>query len=161
MEDTMSDTQNEQAIEVTRQEMSALFQRFLQTLTQSDMERWLALLDDDCVYEFPYAPRGYPQRLEGKAALREYVKDLPKHIQFFAFPEQRIHLTTDPSVLIAEVKSDGRVVATGKPYNLTYVMVVEIHNGKISHIREYWNTIAVIEALGGLDTVKAAFNVSA
>jgi len=161
MEETMSDIQNEQTIEATRQQTSKLFQRFLQALTQSDMEIWLALWNDDGVYEFPYAPQGYPQRVEGKAALREYVKDFPKHIQFFAFPEQRIHFTTDPSVLIAEVKSDARVVATGNPYNLIYVMIVETRNGKISLVREYWELLKGLEAMGGLDNVKKTFNVSA
>ncbi|URN03253.1 nuclear transport factor 2 family protein [Actinomadura madurae] len=95
----------------------------------------------------------------GKTAIWEYVKDYPKRIDLQGFAEVIEHPTTEPGVLVVEAQVEGRVIATGKPYRVRYVWVVTVEEGKIVKQRDYWNPLAVLEALGGEKNLRATFNV--
>ncbi len=71
----------------------------------------------------------------------------------------RIHETVDPTLVIAELKSEGVALETGRPYNQTYISVVETVDGKISRYVDYWNPLIAMEALGGsTDDMITAFS---
>lgn len=140
-----------------RQLALELHRSHLRLLLEKDMEGWIELFAEDATFELPFAPRNYPQRLEGKAAIWGYIRDYPKHIDLHNFPEVIVHPTIDPDVIVAEMRAEGRVVATGKPYRIGYISVVTVKDGKIACYRDYWNPLAVIEALGGEQALHEAF----
>ncbi len=105
-------------------------------------------------------PSGYPQRLVGKAAIREYVKDYAKHIDLQRFYDVVIHPGHASETLVVEAAVEGRVLATNQPYRVRYVWVYTEANGKIIRQRDYWNPTAVVEALGGDAAMRNAFNVT-
>ena len=49
----------------------------LEGLKQGDVKPWVDMFHDDGVMEFPFAPPGYPARLDGKAAIADYVRTYP------------------------------------------------------------------------------------
>ncbi|MFE7120830.1 nuclear transport factor 2 family protein, partial [Streptomyces sp. NPDC057654] len=57
----------------------------------------------------------------------------------------------DPEVIIVEMRAEGRVVATGRPYEMTYVVVATVKNGLITRYRDYWNPLAATEIAGDRD----------
>ncbi|MDP4099151.1 nuclear transport factor 2 family protein, partial [Paenibacillus sp. P96] len=63
------------------------------------------------------------------------------------------HLTVDPELVIAEFKSVGKHKETGKPYNQTYISVVETKDGKITRYRDFWNPLVAAESIGSLNDV--------
>lgn len=139
-------------------DVSAVMNALFQALIDKDMDAWHALWVDDAVNEFPFAPPNYPTVLHGKPAIREYMKDFPNTIDVISVPLLRIHQTVDPNVIVMESQIEGRTVATGGPYNMRYICVVEFRDGKIARYVDYWNPLEVAPALGGLDKFRDAFN---
>ncbi|WP_078868723.1 nuclear transport factor 2 family protein [Streptomyces sp. NRRL B-1347] len=126
---------------------SDLFRHGLGLLARGDMEGWIALFAEDAVAEFPFAPDGYPRRLEGLAALAPYLRGLSDHIAYDAFPYVEIHETGEPGTIVAEMRAEGRVVATGGPFEMAYVAVVTVGDGLIVRYRDYWNPLAIPASL--------------
>ncbi|WP_309055740.1 nuclear transport factor 2 family protein [Streptomyces sp.] len=125
-----------------------LYLHGLRLLLEKDMSAWVDLWDDDGVFEFPFAPDGRPKRLEGKAAVADYMRDYPDHIDLHDFPSVRIHRTTDAQTIVVEMRAVGRLVKSDAPYDMTYIAVVTVRDGLITHYRDYWNPLALQDFAG-------------
>jgi ketosteroid isomerase-like protein len=134
-----------------------IFDRHLRLLLDKDMQGWAELFAEDARFELPFSPAGYPKSLDGRAAIRDYIRDYPDHIDLHDFVDVAVHQTDNPNVLIAEMRAEGRVVATGKPYRMRYISVITIKDGQIANFRDYWNPLTAIEALGGEQALRDAF----
>ncbi|GAA0981502.1 nuclear transport factor 2 family protein [Nocardiopsis tropica] len=117
----------------------------LRLLLDKDIAAWVALWAEDGLMEFPFAPGGWPKRLEGRDAVAAYMSRYPDHIDLHDFPELRIHLTAEPETVVAEMRGVGRLVESGSPFDMTYIAVVTVRDGLISSYRDYWNPLAVLE----------------
>ncbi|WP_030608562.1 nuclear transport factor 2 family protein [Streptomyces sclerotialus] len=122
-----------------------LYRHSLRLLLDKDIAAWTGLWAEDGVMEFPFAPEGWPRRLEGKEAVAAYMRHYPGHIDLHDFPDLRIHRTEDPETIVVEMRGVGRLVKTGKPFDMTYIAVVTVREGRISSYRDYWNPLAVLE----------------
>ncbi|MFF4284645.1 nuclear transport factor 2 family protein [Streptomyces sp. NPDC001633] len=120
-----------------------LYRHSLRLLLDKDIPAWVDLWAEHGVMEFPFAPPGWPQRLEGRAAIAAYMRDYPDHIDLHDFPDLRIHRTTDTGTLVVEMRGVGRMVATGGPFDMTYIAVVTVQDGRFTSYRDYWNPLAV------------------
>lgn len=120
-----------------------LFRHSLRLLLDKDIPAWVDLWDDDGLLTFPFAPPGWPRQLEGKAAISDYMRHYPEHIDLHDFPDVKIHQTGEPETIVVEMRGVGRLVATGDPFDMTYIAVVSATNGRITHYRDYWNPLAV------------------
>lgn len=130
-------------------------------LIGNDIQRWIDLFADDAVVEFPYAPSlGFPERLQGKAAIDRYFRGTPESFRDLAFRDVRRYRTTDPDVAIAEAHGSASVGANDARYEQDYVMLVRTKDGKIILYREYWNPVPALEAFGGADALGKAVNAS-
>jgi ketosteroid isomerase-like protein len=131
------------------------------TLIGKDIQAWVNLFTEDAVIEFPYAATlGSPERLEGKSAIYNYMKDVPAQMQDLIFTNVLTYQTSNPNVLFAEVHGEATIVATGLHYQQDYVMRLETKDGKIIHYREYWNPIPAIEAWGSTQNLRESFNAN-
>ncbi len=88
------------------------------------------------------------------------MNDYPRHMEIRAFSGVQVYPTVDPEVTLAEFTCEGRAVATGRPYNQSYLCLIETRGGRIVRYREYWNPLIVLEAFGDSDAFKSA-NVDA
>jgi uncharacterized protein len=108
---------------------------------------WVALFAPDAVLEFPYAPVGVPRQVKGREALFEHMSHFPETFDV-EFVDLVFHETVDPSLAIAEFRSKGSALPTGKPYEQTCISVVRTDgDGLITHYLDYWNPLVAIEAL--------------
>ncbi|MFG2415204.1 nuclear transport factor 2 family protein [Streptomyces goshikiensis] len=126
-----------------RTEPADLYRHGLRLLLDKDIPAWVDLWDENGIFEFPFAPEGWPTRLEGKAAVADYMRGYPDHIDLHAFPEVAVHQTTAPETIVVEMRGTGRLVATDVPFDMRYIAVVTVRNGLISHYRDYWNPLAL------------------
>ncbi|MEU8734375.1 MULTISPECIES: nuclear transport factor 2 family protein [Streptomyces] len=124
---------------------SDLFRHGLRLLLDKDVDAWVGLWADDGVMEFPFAPEGRPRRLEGREAVAAYMRHYPDHIDLHDFPELRIHRTTDARTVVVEMRGVGRLVRTGAPFDMTYIAVVTVEDGRFTSYRDYWNPLALLE----------------
>ncbi|GAA5038254.1 ketosteroid isomerase-like protein [Thermocatellispora tengchongensis] len=136
---------------------SELVDHALELLLAKDMRAFAGLWAETGVIEFPFAPPGYPPRVEGRAAIEEYLRDYPDILDIREFPQRVVHRTADPEVVIAEFEAAGFVVRTGEPYRMRYVAVITVRDGRIQNYRDYWNPLDAAAAMGGLEELTGAF----
>ncbi|MCF3172290.1 nuclear transport factor 2 family protein [Streptomyces sioyaensis] len=122
-----------------------LYRHSLRLLLDKNIPAWVGLWAEDGVMEFPFAPQGRPERLAGKEAIAAYMRRYPDHIDLHDFPDLRIHQTTDPETIVVEMRGVGRLVETDSPFDMTYIGVVTVRDGRITSYRDYWNPLAVLE----------------
>jgi ketosteroid isomerase-like protein len=130
----------------------------LKLLLDKDMTAFAGLWAETGAIEFPFAPPGYPRRVEGRAAIQEYMRGYPEILDVQEITEQVLHQSVDPDVVIAEFEAAGRVVGTGMPYRMRYIAVITVRDGEIQHYRDYWNPLAAAETLGGSAELNTAFS---
>ncbi|MDX3458114.1 nuclear transport factor 2 family protein [Streptomyces sp. ME02-8801-2C] len=126
-----------------------LYRHSLRLLLDKDIPAWVALWDENGVMEFPFAPDGWPKRLDGREAVADYMRSYPDHIELHDFPDLTIHETIDPQVIVVEMRGVGRLVGTGGPFDMTYIAVVTFRDGLITSYRDYWNPLAVLDPATG------------
>lgn len=131
----------------------------LHLLLAHDMAAFAGLWAQDGVLEFPFAAPGYPARVDGRAAIAEYLRGYPGILDIQEIPEPVLHQSVDPEVVIAEFEAAGTVVATGTPYRMRYIAVLTVRAGEIQSYRDYWSPLAAAEAMGGAEQL-AAFSGS-
>jgi uncharacterized protein len=141
--------------EARYQEAQALLQRYTQSLFKKDIDGWMSLLDDNFVIEFPFAPQGRPNRIEGKVNLHPYIQQVLNSIEFVDIVQQQIHLTVDPDVMIVEIIVKGHAPSIEKIHTLKYLWVLTTKDGKLVHQRDYWNPLALREVMGGATASQA------
>ncbi|GAA4786772.1 MULTISPECIES: nuclear transport factor 2 family protein [Streptomyces] len=122
-----------------------LYRHSLRLLLDKNIPAWVALWAEDGLMELPFAPEGRPRRLQGKEAVAAYMRHYPDHIDLHDFPDLRIHRTADPETIVVEMRGVGRLVETGAPFDMTYIAVVTVREGRITSYRDYWNPLAVLE----------------
>jgi len=111
------------------------------------LDEWAELFAPDAVLEFPFAPAGMPRQVKGREALVAHMANFPKMFDV-EFVDLVFHETIDPSLVIAEFRSTGTALPTGKPYEQTCISVVRTNgDALITHYLEYWNPLVAIEAL--------------
>jgi len=57
-------------------------------------------------------------------------------------------LAVQTGVVVLEDASEGRVVPTGAPYTNRYISVLAITDRKVTDWRDYFDPVAVFDALG-------------
>lgn len=119
----------------------------LRLTAAGQVEDWLDLFTADAVLEFPFAPAGVPARLQGREALSAHMTHFPENFDV-EFVGLEFHETTDPDRVVAEFRSVGHAVPTGKPYEQTCISVVYVDaSGLITRYVDYWNPLVALEAL--------------
>ena len=126
-----------------------LLQRTLDTFLAKDMKGWADLCDANVVVEFPFAPDAASQRMVGRAAIYEYLRNYPSVIDVKTIPTLKIHATEDPNTAIAEWSASGTVIANGNPDEMSYATFVTFRDGLVVNYREYWNPMAFMAAMSG------------
>ena len=113
-----------------------------------DVGHFFDLLADDVVFEFLITVPGYPRRVVGRHELIELYRGY--HAAFFLDRcfDLRVHRGDDSTVTL-EYASEGRAVATGRPYSNRYISVATISDRKIVHWRDYLDPLRVLAALEG------------
>lgn len=137
----------------------------LRLLGENDLDAWIDLWDEDGVYELPFAPAGTPQRVQGKAKVREYMRmvlsamaPVPGELPRWNFWDITIYDTQDPRTVIAEYKGRSQIAASERTYTQTYIARCSTGlDGKILLYREHWNPLNFIDGLGSLENAQRAF----
>ena len=135
----------------------AVVDRALELLIAQDVAGFAALWAEDGVLEFPFAAPGFPSRLEGRAAVAEYMSGYPDILRINEFPAVVMHQSIDPDVVIVEFEAAGTVVATGAPYRMRYIAVITVRDGEIESYRDYWSPAAAAGVVGGSSELRDAF----
>jgi ketosteroid isomerase-like protein len=119
----------------------------LRLVSSGQIREWVSLFAPDGVLEFPYAPAGVPRTVRGHDALLAHMAHFPQTFDV-RFVDLVFHETTDPRVVVAEFRSTGQAIATGKPYEQTCISIVHTDaEARITRYVDYWNPLVAMEAL--------------
>ncbi len=108
-------------------------------LAAGDIDGWMEIYSPEAVHEFPFAPEGAPQRLQGRDAIAAYMRQLPGRIRFGTFSDIRVREMGDE--LIVEATGHHRNVADNTPRAIGYVWFITRHEGHVTHFRDYMNPL--------------------
>jgi ketosteroid isomerase-like protein len=84
----------------------------------------------------------------GRHEAREFYRAYQSTFVFDHCFDLRAHRDDDSTVTL-EYASEGRAVATGRPYGTRYFSVVTIKDRKVVHWRDYLDPLRVFAALEG------------
>jgi uncharacterized protein len=114
-----------------------------------DGEHFFDIVTDDVVYEVLYDFPGWPRIIQGRADLMAKFRGYGNNIQLQSADKLIAHKADNGRVLVIEYEVNGTVLATGVNYNNRFCSIIKIENRKISHWRDYmdslaaWNTLNV------------------
>jgi ketosteroid isomerase-like protein len=120
--------------------------------------RWEEIADlyaEDTVVETPFALPA-PHRTEGREAVRaHFARSASSAIEMQTHNVQ-IRETTDPEVIVIECDYRGRIVHTGRTFDVPSVQILQVRDGLIVSARDFTNHTVMAAAAGQLRTVLAA-----
>jgi ketosteroid isomerase-like protein len=126
---------------------SDLLQRHIDTLVANNAQ-WRTLLAKNIVWELAYAPSiGHPAQLTGREEVVRFAEWFVGAVENFRFFDTRMYVLADAERAVAEVKGEGRIKETGRTYRQDYVVFLRAADGKIAHMREYFDPVRAARAL--------------
>jgi uncharacterized protein len=106
------------------------------------------LLAEDVTIDYVITVPGYPRHVEGRAAVAELYRPYGTAIILDRCFDLDVHHDAAKGTVVLEYASEGRIVATGRPYSNKYISVLTLRDGEVAHWRDYLDPIAVFDALG-------------
>jgi ketosteroid isomerase-like protein len=120
-----------------------VFDRFLAASVENRWDDLADLYAPDVVLEMPFAPAGFPRVTKGREELRRRFQAAAGIRRVVQASNVVVHETSDPAVLVAEF--DLHQEAAGAAFVSTYVLVVTVADGKITHSRDYADSAAAAD----------------
>ncbi|WP_103354972.1 nuclear transport factor 2 family protein [Amycolatopsis sp. CA-128772] len=125
-----------------------VFDRFLAASVENRWDDLADLYAEDVTIEMPFTLPGVPRLTKGREELRRRFHAAGQVRRLVKAENVVVHATADPAVLVAEFDLHGEV--GGAAFVSTYVMVMTVQNGRITHSRDYTDTAAAAERLKAL-----------
>ncbi|PSN13800.1 hypothetical protein C7293_14370 [filamentous cyanobacterium CCT1] len=132
-----------------RQQTEQAVRTFLTSLETKDMEAFAAVWAEDAVQDMPYAPEGFPRRVEGRDNLIQHYGAWPEVSGEANFTDELVfYPMEDPTMVFAEWHGVVEIIPTERIYDQRYGGLFRVVDGKIVLFREYFNPIVFVEAFG-------------
>ena len=112
-----------------------------------DGEHFFDIVTDDVVYEVLYDFPGWPRIIQGRADLMAKFKGYGKNIDLQSADQLITHKADNGRVVVIEYEVHGTVLATGAKYNNRFCSIIKLENRKISHWRDYMDSLAAWNVL--------------
>ena len=101
---------------------------------------------DDLVVEFPYAPDGHTRKLEGPEAFLAFFARISSFAEGFRIGPAT--LLSEGDTFVAEYHGSATFKDSGLPYEQDYVLVAHVKDGKFAHLKEHYDPLRVLRAMG-------------
>lgn len=123
----------------------ATVEAFLDAIVRKDVDAIVDIHTEDGIIEFPFAPPGFPRRVEGREAIRVFEAPISESVASSSFHDLVVRPLAEPDMAVAEYR--GEVTLTnGRAYNNTYCLVIRFRDGLMQHVREYFNPLVIQSA---------------
>lgn len=124
---------------------------FLDALAESDADAISKLWTEDAVLEFPFAPSGFPQSVEGHAAIDDYFRTALAAVTPIAYPDRVVTPLADPNACVIEFGSELTVGDNPTVWDNKYITIVRTRGGKIAHFKEHYDSVKRVEGFPSAD----------
>ncbi len=113
-------------------------------IAAGSVDAMLESYTDDLVLELPYASP--PKVVSGKEAIAEYLGAAFTVLRF-VLEITDVHELVDPTMLVLEYTSEGRVLSTGRAFANRYIGIYWFRDGQVRRVREFYNPMLTADAL--------------
>jgi ketosteroid isomerase-like protein len=128
-----------------------IVKRFIQALESRDIRTINPMLADNVVLEQPYFPlQPGGVRVVGKQAANAFFERIFSQYSQVRFVDIIFRQSQFDNAVIIEARGDFRVAKDQSPYRNQYIGVLEVANGRITLIREYFNPLLIPGASSSL-----------
>ena len=117
-------------------------------------ETFLDMFAEDGVLEYPYAPAGLNSPVVGREAIVANFERIRKLLRSDGVADVSEIEVGDPNVVVIEFTGQGEGVVTGEAYNQRYISVIHMRDRSIVRYKDYWNPIALLQAVNGHATTR-------
>jgi uncharacterized protein len=117
-------------------------------ILSGDADGYADLFAPDAVIETPFAGPAMPARLDGQEAIREYSRQVTASLRVDDFEVVELYQTSDPEVVIVEMRAKATLTATGRSFAATSVQILRIREGRIVLFRDYADPRVLENATG-------------
>lgn len=100
------------------------------------------LVTEDAVFEYPYAEAQSARRIEGRAAVAETLRKLPRKATDWKFSNLKLFQTPHPDIFFVEYTATAYVPASKQSYEQRYLARITVKQGKIANYFEVWDRSA-------------------
>jgi uncharacterized protein len=135
-EKTMSTANHETAI---RERNRLNVEAYFALQAKMDLDPWFALWHPDGVFNIPYAPEGFPDRIEGLARLEPIYRQLFAGYSALRYRDLRIEPLLDPTRFVATWTTEADRVAGGTYVNRLIALFFFDEDGKLVRYDEYFD----------------------
>lgn len=120
----------------------ALVRQFIQAIESKDAQTIDQLLADDVVLEQPYSPEEPGGvRVEGKQIASLFFERIFREFSQIRFVDLVFRQSQFDNTVIVEARGDFRLATDQSPYRNQYIAVIEVVDGQVTLIREYFNPL--------------------
>jgi ketosteroid isomerase-like protein len=112
-----------------------------------DGEHFFDIVNDAVVYEVLYDVAGWPRIIKGRTNLMAAFRGYVDYIALQSADRLIVHKTDDGHVVVIEYEIHGTILATGVKYNNRFCSIIKIENRRITHWRDYMDSLAAWNAL--------------
>ena len=122
----------------------AVWERAMRCMENWDVDGYADCFAEDGVQSFPFAPATMPSRLSGRERIRQQLKGYRERAyragrRTTAIVPTHVHETRDG--LVVEFEMHG--LENGRAFVVPYVHVVRVEDGKITSLRDYFDSLAL------------------
>ena len=133
----------------------AMLRRVLGHRLRPDAESFPDMFAVDGVLEYPYAPPGLNTPIAGRDAIIANFQRIRPVLRIDAVTDVFEIEVSDPDTIVLEFSGRGEGLITKEAYDQRYISVIRMRNGNIVHYKDYWNPIALLQAIKGSGTTRA------
>jgi len=112
-------------------------------------EHYYDTIADNALFEFRYRFPGWPKTIRGRDKLIALYAGYGDSIQLRSADGLVVYSVQGGQVVILEYDIHGKILSTGRPYENRFVSIITIKNKKITHWKDYMDSLAAWRALNG------------
>jgi ketosteroid isomerase-like protein len=133
-----------------RERTAAIVRRYIDAINERDFDARSRLLDPNVVFEAPFAPPGFRQRIAGAENYLAFAGQAMEVVGSENLHDILIEtLASDTGEAVVFFKSNMTIQKTGAPYRNDYICRFTVRNGLITRFVQYYDPIRLVVALGG------------
>jgi len=133
----------------------AMVRRVLGHRLRPDAETFPDMFAVDGVLEYPYAPPGLNTPMAGRDAIIANFQRIRTLLRIDGVADVSEIGVSDPDMVVVEFSGWGEGLVTKEAYNQRYISVIRTRDGSIVHYKDYWNPIALLQAVKGSEMTRA------
>lgn len=124
--------------------------RFLDALSRDDIDTVVSCFAEDAVQEMPFAPPGFPSRLEGRDALRRLYGGLREANRSMDFSVRSVHPLAEREWMLVEF--DGKIKQySGESHHNHYFGLFHVVDGQVRRYREISSPLVLTGSMSDAD----------